>query len=95
MSLDEFWLSNPRELSWHIESFNLQKTMVQDFIWLTGLYVKSAVGSCLVKNVQYPKQPSKLEEEKKMFNDDGSMKDEYIAQSLHDYFARFGGDNIG
>lgn len=95
ISLNEFWTLNPRELSWYIEGFKLQNNMIQEFIWLTGVYVKSAVASCLVKNVKYPKAPSKLKEESNRFNEDGSMKDEYIKQSLQDYFNKFGGEMNG
>lgn len=95
VSYRDFWYLNMKDIYYIFKGYEISFKEKQELVWLSGLYIQNAIASCLSKNIKYPKSPSKLEEERKMFNEDGSMKDEYIAQSLQDYFARFGGDNIG
>ena len=73
MSADEYWNAAPALATAYKEAYKLKQRQQNEFAWLQGLYIHSAVASIASgfgkgKKVEYPKKPIELgletEEEK-------------------------------
>lgn len=68
------------------KAHNLRQKENYDLIWALGIYVQHAVAICLGSKSPYPKSPSQMDKEQIMYNEDGSMKPEFIKQHLTNFF---------
>ena len=72
MSWDEFWNESPERLQayWQANQYSIERRNQE--LWLQGLYIRSAVASCLDKKSKYPENPPRItpmtEEEQKAEN---------------------------
>lgn len=62
MTWDEFWHESLDRLQayWQANQFNLERRNQE--LWLQGLYIRSAVASCLDKKFKYPEAPQRITE---------------------------------
>lgn len=83
---------NPRKLEpFKIAYENKQKEM-NYYSWLNGLYVKSAIISCLSKDAKYPQEPFGTNDEENESEDD-STKTISDAEKFAMFALRFNKDN--
>ena len=62
MTWDEFWNESIDRLQayWQANQFSIERRNQE--LWLQGLYIRSAVASCLDKKFKYPEKPQRVTE---------------------------------
>lgn len=62
MTWDEFWHESLDRLQayWQANQFSIERRNQE--LWLQGLYIRSAVASCLDKKFKYPEKPQRITE---------------------------------
>lgn len=62
MTWDEFWYESIDRLQayWQANQFSIERRNQE--LWLQGLYIRSAVASCLDKKFKYPEKPQRVTE---------------------------------
>lgn len=62
MTWDEFWHESLDRLQayWQANQFSIERRNQE--LWLQGLYIRSAVASCLDKKFKYPDKPQRITE---------------------------------
>ena len=62
MTWDEFWNESIDRLQayWQSNQFSIERRNQE--LWLQGLYIRSAVASCLDKKFKYPEKPQRVTE---------------------------------
>ena len=62
MTWDEFWHESLDRLQayWQANQFNIERRNQE--LWLQGLYIRTAVASCLDKKFKYPEKPQRITE---------------------------------
>ena len=62
MTWDEFWYQSIDRLQayWQANQFSIERRNQE--LWLQGLYIRSAVASCLDKKFKYPDKPQRITE---------------------------------
>ena len=62
MTWDEFWHESIDRLQayWQANQFSIERRNQE--LWLQGLYIRSAVASCLDKKFKYPEKPQRVTE---------------------------------
>lgn len=65
MSLEEYWDKSPELIIYYRDAFNLKRQRKSEELWLEGIYIMSAIGSCFAKNNKYPKEPIRITEKTK------------------------------
>ena len=60
MTWDEFWHESLDRLQayWQANQFSIERRNQE--LWLQGLYIRSAVASCLDKKFKYPDKPQRI-----------------------------------
>ena len=62
MTWDEFWYESIDRLQayWQANQYSIERRNQE--LWLQGLYIRSAVASCLDKKFKYPDKPQRITE---------------------------------
>ena len=62
MTWDEFWYESLDRLQayWQANQFSIERRNQE--LWLQGLYIRSAVASCMDKKFKYPERPQRITE---------------------------------
>ena len=62
MTWDEFWNESLDRLQayWQANQFSIERRNQE--LWLQGLYIRSAVASCMDKKFKYPEKPQRITE---------------------------------
>ena len=62
MTWDEFWHESLDRLQayWQANQYGIERRNQE--LWLQGLYIRSAVASCLDKKIKYPEEPQRITE---------------------------------
>ena len=60
MTWDEFWHESLDRLQayWQANQFSIERRNQE--LWLQGLYIRSAVASCMDKKFKYPEKPQRI-----------------------------------
>ena len=60
MTWDEFWYESLDRLQayWQANQFGIERRNQE--LWLQGLYIRSAVASCMDKKFKYPEKPQRI-----------------------------------
>lgn len=82
LDMNLFWRLNPRRMKPFFKAFEQSQREERDRMnnsaYLTGVYVRDAVVSCLVKNAKYPDKPRDLRTPEEIA--EWQMSDEYVEQ---------------
>ena len=54
---DLFWVLNPKELTPFVRAFSMKRKSADISAWQLGMYVRSAIASCFIKDSKYPTEP--------------------------------------
>lgn len=68
LDLNTFWRLNPRRMKPFLDMFEQKKCEERDQLnfhaYMTGVYVRDAIGACFNKNGKYPEMPYDLRSQK-------------------------------
>ena len=57
MTYDEFWYDDPYKAKSYKESHNVKRKMVNEEMWVMGMYVNKAIASVIDSKNKYPEKP--------------------------------------
>ena len=72
MTWDEFWYESVERLPvyWQMNQYQIERRNQE--LWMQGMYIQAAIGSCMSKKAKYPEKPYRItamtEEEKQAEN---------------------------
>lgn len=82
LDMNLFWRLNPRRMKPFFKTFEQSQREERDRMnssaYLTGVYVRDAIASCLAKNARYPEKPRDLRTPEEIA--EWQMSDEYVEQ---------------
>ena len=65
MSSHEFWDEDVDLVNFYVKAEKYRQTKLNNQLWIEGIYIRLAIGSCLSKGVKYPEKPIPLTEHDK------------------------------
>lgn len=57
MTYKEFWEDDPHLVKAYYEAHKIRNKTINQEMWIMGMYMQAAIGSCLDKKAKYPEQP--------------------------------------